>query len=196
MLESNFYAWRVTGNQTYLERARSAVKSFNGYLSTSTGFAGIYDVNDLTTPWVDETESFWFAEVLKYLQVISRPFNIDSGSNNSHARRYLTFDDPNRISLDNCKFHHRSRGSASLILIINSCFVKLYSTPRRIRSWPHRRKITMAVASSPHQRLATSCYALGRCLLSAKWLGALSEDTGMHVYVQRRQENPDLVKAL
>ena len=67
MLESNFYAWRVTGNQTYLERARSAVKSFNGHLSTSTGFAGIYDVNDLTTPWVDETESFWFAEVLKYL---------------------------------------------------------------------------------------------------------------------------------
>ena len=53
----------------------------------------------------------------------------------------------------------------------------------------------MAVASSPHQRLATSCYALGHCLLSAKWLGALSEDTGMHVYVQRRQENPDLVKA-
>ncbi len=67
MLESNFYAWRVTGNQTYLKRARSAVKSFNGYLSASPGFAGVYDVNDLGTPKVDETESFWFAEVLKYL---------------------------------------------------------------------------------------------------------------------------------
>ena len=67
VLESNFYAWRVTGNQTYLERARSAIKSFNRYLSTSTGFAGIYDVNDRATPRVDETESFWFAEVLKYL---------------------------------------------------------------------------------------------------------------------------------
>jgi mannosyl-oligosaccharide alpha-1,2-mannosidase len=67
VLESNFYAWRVTGNQTYLERARSAIKSFNTFLSTSTGFAGIYDVNDLATPRVDETESFWFAEVLKYL---------------------------------------------------------------------------------------------------------------------------------
>ena len=67
MLESNFYAWRVTGNQVYLERARSAVASFNTYLSTGTGFAGIYDVNNVTTPKVDETESFWFAEVLKYL---------------------------------------------------------------------------------------------------------------------------------
>jgi len=85
VLESNFYAWRVTGNQTYLERARSAIKSFNRYLSTSTGFAEIYDVNDRATPRVDETESFWFAEVLKYL--------------------YLTFDDPNHISLDDFVFN-------------------------------------------------------------------------------------------
>jgi mannosyl-oligosaccharide alpha-1,2-mannosidase len=28
VLESNFYAWRVTGNQVYLDRARSAVASF------------------------------------------------------------------------------------------------------------------------------------------------------------------------
>jgi mannosyl-oligosaccharide alpha-1,2-mannosidase len=67
VLESNFYAWRVTGNQVYLQRARSAVESFNKYLSTATGFAGIYDVNNSTTPKIDETESFWFAEVLKYL---------------------------------------------------------------------------------------------------------------------------------
>lgn len=67
MLESNFYAWRVTGDQVYLERARSAVASFNKYLSTETGFAAIYDVNDRNSPMVDETASFWFAEVLKYL---------------------------------------------------------------------------------------------------------------------------------
>ncbi|KAF8496532.1 glycoside hydrolase [Russula emetica] len=85
VLESNFYAWRVTGNQTYLERARSAIKSFNRYLSTPTGFTGIYDVNNSTIPRVDETQSFWFAEVLKYL--------------------YLTFDDPNHISLDDYVFN-------------------------------------------------------------------------------------------
>jgi len=85
VLESNFYAWRVTGNQMYLERARSAAASFIKYLSTPTGFAGINDVNNRTTTKIDETESFWFAEVLKYL--------------------YLTFDDPNHISLDNYVFN-------------------------------------------------------------------------------------------
>ncbi|KAN0109003.1 glycoside hydrolase [Russula decolorans] len=85
VLESNFYAWRVTGKQVYLDRARSAVASFNKYLSTSTGFAGINDVNNRNTTQIDETESFWFAEVLKYL--------------------YLTFDDPNHISLDNYVFN-------------------------------------------------------------------------------------------
>lgn len=44
----------------------------------------------------------------------------------------------------------------------------------------------MAVASSPHRQLTSSCYAPGHCLLSAKWPWALSEDTadGMRVYVQ------------
>lgn len=51
----------------YLDRARSAVESFNKHLSTKTGFAGINDVNNCNTTQIDETESFWFAEVLKYL---------------------------------------------------------------------------------------------------------------------------------
>ncbi|KAI0250639.1 glycoside hydrolase family 47 protein [Lactifluus subvellereus] len=85
VLESNFYAWRVTGEEVYLERARRAVASFNDYLWTPTGFAGISDVNNPLTAKDDETESFWFAEVLKYL--------------------YLTFDDPNHISLDDFVFN-------------------------------------------------------------------------------------------
>jgi len=67
VLESNFYAWRVTGDTKYLDRAASAVASFREYLKTPTGFAGIYDVNDVSSPLIDVTESFWFAEVLKYL---------------------------------------------------------------------------------------------------------------------------------
>jgi mannosyl-oligosaccharide alpha-1,2-mannosidase len=67
VLESNFYAWRVTGDPKYLDRARSAAHSFIKYLSTPTGFAGIYDVNNRATMKINETESFWFAEVLKYL---------------------------------------------------------------------------------------------------------------------------------
>ncbi|KAH9074263.1 seven-hairpin glycosidase [Lactarius deliciosus] len=86
VLESNFYAWRVTGDRKYLDRARSAVKSFNTYLKVSTGgFAGIRDVNNQQTAQDDETQSFWFAEVLKYL--------------------YLTFDDPSHISLNDYVFN-------------------------------------------------------------------------------------------
>jgi len=67
VLESNFYAWRVTGNTTYLQRAQSAVASFNKFLYTPSGFVGLDDVNDPASTKINETESFWFAEVLKYL---------------------------------------------------------------------------------------------------------------------------------
>jgi mannosyl-oligosaccharide alpha-1,2-mannosidase len=67
VLESNFYAWRVTGNTTYLQRARSAVASFSKYLYTPTGFVGLRDVDNPASTKINKTESFWFAEVLKYL---------------------------------------------------------------------------------------------------------------------------------
>ncbi|KAF8960356.1 glycoside hydrolase family 47 protein [Flammula alnicola] len=85
VLESNFYAFRVTGDSKYLDRAASAVQSFNKFLMTPTGFAGLNDVNNIGAGLIDDTESFWFAEVLKYL--------------------FLTFDDPNHISLDNFVFN-------------------------------------------------------------------------------------------
>jgi mannosyl-oligosaccharide alpha-1,2-mannosidase len=85
VLESNFYAFRVTGDSKYLTRAASAVASFNKFLQTPTGFAGLFDVNNVNGDKVDDTESFWFAEVLKYL--------------------YLTFDDPNHISIDQYVFN-------------------------------------------------------------------------------------------
>jgi len=75
----------VTGDQKYLDRAASAINSFNKFLKTPTGFSGINDVNNPNTTKIDDTPSFWFAEVLKYL--------------------YLTFDDPKRISLDNFVFN-------------------------------------------------------------------------------------------
>ncbi|KAF7335882.1 alpha-1,2-Mannosidase [Mycena sanguinolenta] len=80
VLESKFYAWR--GDTKYPDRAASAIDSFNKYLAVPSGdFAGLKDVT-VGAPggYWDVMESFWFAEVLKYL--------------------YLTFDDPNHISLD------------------------------------------------------------------------------------------------
>ncbi|CDO70470.1 Glycoside Hydrolase Family 47 protein [Trametes cinnabarina] len=86
VLESNFYAWRSTGNIKYYERAVSAMNSFKTFLKTPTvAFAPIDDVDSTDSDFIDDMESFWFAEVLKYL--------------------YLTFDDPNRISLDNFVFN-------------------------------------------------------------------------------------------
>ncbi|KAJ7046058.1 glycoside hydrolase family 47 protein [Mycena alexandri] len=80
VLESNFHAWRVTGDTKYLDRAAGAIASFNKYLTTTVAFACLNDVNDPSAGLIDDMESFWFAEVLKYL--------------------YLTFDDPSHISLD------------------------------------------------------------------------------------------------
>ncbi|KAF5389586.1 hypothetical protein D9757_004083 [Collybiopsis confluens] len=86
VLESNFYAFRSTGDEKYLERAASAVASLNKYLpQKSGGFAGLNDVDDPNGGFIDDQESFWFAEVLKYL--------------------YLTFDDPEHISLNDYVFN-------------------------------------------------------------------------------------------
>jgi mannosyl-oligosaccharide alpha-1,2-mannosidase len=68
VLESNFYAWRATGDVKYLDRATQAVRSFKKYLKTpSGGYAGLWDVNSVVSDRIDDQESFWFAEVLKYL---------------------------------------------------------------------------------------------------------------------------------
>jgi len=73
VLESNFYAWRVTGNQKYLANAQSAIQSYLKFLEVpggQGGVSGIFDVNNATITdgdRVDDTESFFFAEVMKYL---------------------------------------------------------------------------------------------------------------------------------
>ncbi|KAK0184926.1 glycoside hydrolase family 47 protein [Armillaria mellea] len=85
VLESNFYAWRITGDTKYLDRATSALNSFKEFLPGAVAFDGIYDVNNVTSVKVDDMESFWFAEVLKYL--------------------YLTFDDPENINIDDYIFN-------------------------------------------------------------------------------------------
>ncbi|KAJ7889770.1 seven-hairpin glycosidase [Mycena leptocephala] len=77
---------RVTGDTKYLDRASGAIDSFNKYLAASSGgFAGLSDVDNVANGFWDVMESFWFAEVLKYL--------------------YLTFDDPTHISIDDYVFN-------------------------------------------------------------------------------------------
>ncbi|KAG6377416.1 glycoside hydrolase family 47 protein [Boletus reticuloceps] len=85
VLESNFYAWRATGDTKYLDNAVSVIQSFQQYLPTTVAYTGINDVNNKMSSKSNDMPSFWFGEVLKYL--------------------YLTFDDPNNISLDNYVFN-------------------------------------------------------------------------------------------
>jgi mannosyl-oligosaccharide alpha-1,2-mannosidase len=74
VLESNFYAWRATGNITYYQRAQRAVQVFNSHVIIPNGGAvGLIDVNNVTSALIDDTSSFWFAEVLKYLCALTIP---------------------------------------------------------------------------------------------------------------------------
>ncbi|KAH7104875.1 seven-hairpin glycosidase [Auriculariales sp. MPI-PUGE-AT-0066] len=86
VLESNFYAWRATGETKYLDNAVAAINAFQKYLKVeSGGYAVLQDVNHPENGIIDNTPSFFFAETLKYL--------------------YLTFDDPTRWSLDEVVFN-------------------------------------------------------------------------------------------
>ncbi|KAL6300417.1 glycoside hydrolase [Sparassis latifolia] len=85
VLESNFYAWRATGDVRYYENAVSALESFETWLPAPVAYAGIDDVDATDSAFIDDMQSFWFAEVLKYL--------------------YLTFSDPSVISLDDYVFN-------------------------------------------------------------------------------------------
>jgi len=85
VLESNFYAYRATGDSKYVDRAAAALKSFQTNLKAAGGYGGIQDVRKANSGFIDETESFFFAETLKYL--------------------YLTFTDPTKYSLDKYVFN-------------------------------------------------------------------------------------------
>ncbi|EIW74556.1 glycoside hydrolase family 47 protein [Coniophora puteana RWD-64-598 SS2] len=89
VLESNFYAWRATGDTKYLDNAVWAIEAFQKYLPASSlggvGWACITDVMSTDSPQWNDQAAYFFAEVMKYL--------------------YLTFDDPNNISLDEYVFN-------------------------------------------------------------------------------------------
>ncbi|KAF9035737.1 glycoside hydrolase family 47 protein [Hymenopellis radicata] len=87
VLESNFYAWRITGDVKYVDRARDFVGSVQRYLKGRVAYDGLVDVMDARANGrkINDMESFWFAEVLKYL--------------------YLTFDDPAHVSIDDYVFN-------------------------------------------------------------------------------------------
>lgn len=81
VLQSNLYAWRTTGDAKYLDAAEKILEAITKLTQQSRGVPGLADVMVPNVGYVDDTPSFFFSAVLKYL--------------------YLTFDNPNNFNLDN-----------------------------------------------------------------------------------------------
>ncbi|KAI9800803.1 MAG: hypothetical protein M1825_003586 [Sarcosagium campestre] len=68
-VESVFYAWRLTGNQTYRDWAWDAFTTIENITRAEYGYASVANV--MVPPSAiqlyDDSESFWSAETLKYL---------------------------------------------------------------------------------------------------------------------------------
>ncbi|GAB1212382.1 maturation of Asn-linked oligosaccharides protein [Aspergillus terreus] len=68
VIESFYYAYRITGEEQYREWIWNAFVAINKYCRTSSGFAGLQDVNAANGGGrYDNQESFLFAEVMKYV---------------------------------------------------------------------------------------------------------------------------------
>ncbi|MCO5565325.1 hypothetical protein L7F22_018998 [Adiantum nelumboides] len=85
VLESVFYAYRSTGDKRWQDLAWNAFNSIKKYCKAPAALAAISQVNNTQTTQINDSESFLYAELLKYL--------------------FLIFDDPNVISLDNYVFN-------------------------------------------------------------------------------------------
>ncbi|EGF99902.1 family 47 glycoside hydrolase [Melampsora larici-populina 98AG31] len=92
VLESVFYAWRMTGDERYQEFAWSTFKALNKYCKAPASYASILYVNDAkNVTQIDDSESFLFSETFKYLYLIFAPashFSLDEYVFNTEAHPY------------------------------------------------------------------------------------------------------------
>jgi len=71
VIESYYHAFVATGDEKYREWAWDAFRAINATARTASGFTAVSDVGRADGgPKMDNQESFWFAEVLKYLYLI------------------------------------------------------------------------------------------------------------------------------
>ncbi|CAG8560866.1 2784_t:CDS:10 [Ambispora gerdemannii] len=74
VIESIFYAYRITGDKKYQDWGWNVFRAINKYCKTPIGFSGIRDVTSSKGGWDNIAESFWYGETLKYLYLL---FNED-----------------------------------------------------------------------------------------------------------------------
>lgn len=72
VVESYFYLWRSTGDQMYRDWAWQVVLALEKHCRVDGGFTGLRDVYNASpnAPKDDVQQSFFFAELLKYLYLI------------------------------------------------------------------------------------------------------------------------------
>lgn len=86
VIESAFYAWRITGDVRYQEIIWRAFQSLEKFCKASAGYSDLRNVNSAEDPGqIDVSESFFYAETFKYI--------------------YLTFTDRGVMSLDDYIFN-------------------------------------------------------------------------------------------
>ncbi|KAK8098016.1 uncharacterized protein PG998_013502 [Apiospora kogelbergensis] len=89
VIESWYYAYRATGDPKYQEWAWTAFKNINATCSVGVGFSEITNVNaPAGGDFTDFQDSFWFAEVLKYLYMIQAeeaPWQVSAVHNNQYV---------------------------------------------------------------------------------------------------------------
>ncbi|KAG0649854.1 putative mannosyl-oligosaccharide alpha-1 [Hyphodiscus hymeniophilus] len=77
VMESFYYAYRVTGDQTYRDWAWNAFVAINSTARVGSGFAELVNVNaEGGGGFTDFQDSFLFAEVMKYSYLIHAPDNV------------------------------------------------------------------------------------------------------------------------
>jgi len=72
-LESLFYMFRVTGNETYREWSWDIFQAINKHTRTNYGFAAVEDVDTVPVSLRDSEETFMGAETLKYALLVHLP---------------------------------------------------------------------------------------------------------------------------
>ncbi|KAI0517804.1 glycoside hydrolase family 47 protein [Xylaria bambusicola] len=80
-IESVWYMYRITGDKKWQDKGWKMFKSIVKHTTTDVGNSAIHNVLDTHPTKLNEMESFWTAETLKYF--------------------YLLYSEPNLISLDN-----------------------------------------------------------------------------------------------
>ncbi|KAF8538433.1 glycoside hydrolase [Trichophaea hybrida] len=92
VIESYYHGWKLTGDPMYREWAWDAFVAINATTRTESGYSSIENVmaKDGGTK-IDFQESFWFAEVLKYLYLIFSGDDVEVGVGVQGGRNQWVF---------------------------------------------------------------------------------------------------------